>query len=371
MSLRPIQIAGGGLAGLTLGIGLRRRGIPATIWEAGHYPRHRVCGEFISGTGQDVLTQLDLRNAILDAGASLASAAVFFFGVTPSPPRPVNPTAWCLSRFELDQLLAARFRNLGGDLFEGRRWPAQQCEEGVVCATGRKIQPVEAGWRWFGLKAHARNVHLSADLEMHCQTQAYVGVCRLRDGLANVCGLFRRPAVRAPDASPGELVPTPAASSPSCPAITQQQHPPPAWSEILRGAPGTPLYERLREAVFDPGSFSAVAALPLRPQRAAGRAECCLGDALTMIAPFTGNGMSLAFESAGLALDPLTAYAQGTLTWSQARNSIALACDRAFARRLFWAAFLQRLLFLPSFHSLTRLILCSRHLWRILFSLTR
>ena len=48
---RTITIVGGGLAGLTLGIGLRQRGIPAEIFEAGTYPRHRVCGEFISGNG--------------------------------------------------------------------------------------------------------------------------------------------------------------------------------------------------------------------------------------------------------------------------------------------------------------------------------
>ncbi|MDB6025304.1 MAG: putative electron transfer oxidoreductase, partial [Verrucomicrobiales bacterium] len=47
MAARPITIVGGGLSGLTLGIALRQRGIPTTIWEAGRYPRHKVCGEFI------------------------------------------------------------------------------------------------------------------------------------------------------------------------------------------------------------------------------------------------------------------------------------------------------------------------------------
>ena len=37
------------------------------------------------------------------------------------------------------------------------------------------------------------------------------------------------------------------------------------------------------------------------PQRAAARAECCIGDAITMIPPVTGNGMSMAFESAEMA----------------------------------------------------------------------
>ena len=56
----PITIVGGGLAGLTLGIGLRQRQIPVAVWEAGNYPRHRVCGEFISGRGQQTLERLRL-----------------------------------------------------------------------------------------------------------------------------------------------------------------------------------------------------------------------------------------------------------------------------------------------------------------------
>ena len=55
-----ITIVGGGLAGLTLGIGLLQRGVPVTVWEAGRYPRHRVCGEFISGRGSASLARLGL-----------------------------------------------------------------------------------------------------------------------------------------------------------------------------------------------------------------------------------------------------------------------------------------------------------------------
>ena len=77
-SAKPITIVGGGLAGLTLGIGLRQRGVPAALWEAGHYPRHRVCGEFICGRGQETLARLGLHELLERAGAVGADTAAFF-----------------------------------------------------------------------------------------------------------------------------------------------------------------------------------------------------------------------------------------------------------------------------------------------------
>jgi len=81
---KPITIAGGGLAGLTLGIGLRQRGVPVTLQEGGRYPRHRVCGEFISGRGQETLARFGLRDLLERAGAMGANTAAFF--PQPNPP---------------------------------------------------------------------------------------------------------------------------------------------------------------------------------------------------------------------------------------------------------------------------------------------
>src|SRR5438094_531139 len=74
-TMKPITIIGGGLAGLTLGIGLRRQGVPVALFEAGHYPRHRVCGEFISGRGQAALQRLGLARLLLEQGAIAARTA--------------------------------------------------------------------------------------------------------------------------------------------------------------------------------------------------------------------------------------------------------------------------------------------------------
>jgi menaquinone-9 beta-reductase len=364
-TLQPITIVGGGLAGLTLGIGLRQRGIPVTVWETGHYPRHRVCGEFISGCGPQILERLGLLAHLNQAGALSARTAVFVSRNTTSPIRPLPRTALCLSRYAMDNLLAEHFRELGGKLHDSQRWPESDFLQGVVRASGRRLQPTENGWRWFGLKVHAQNVSLVADLEMHLLPNAYVGLCRLKDGEVNVCGLFRRSAVVSTSS------PKTAGSSPS-PPLEERVGERRSWQETLRGHPGTALYARLANAIFDETSFCSVAGLSLRPQPAVAHSECCIGDALTMIPPVTGNGMSMAFESAELAIGPLAAYSREEISWTQAQHAIARVCDQNFAQRLFWARWLQWLMFAPALQGYVgSLALRSGLLWRLMFAKTR
>jgi 2-polyprenyl-6-methoxyphenol hydroxylase-like FAD-dependent oxidoreductase len=357
---KPITIVGGGLAGLTLGIGLRQREIPVTIHEAATYPRHRVCGEFISGRGHATLARLGLRELFDQAGAVSAQTTAFFSATKSTAPRPLPTPAMCLSRFTLDNMLAKKFRELGGELQTGVRSPvvgvhASACSdrlkpelqlEGIVRATGRRVQAEQGGASWFGLKIHTRNVELIADLEMHVSPRGYVGLCKINGGEVNICGLFCKRADENGEAK--------------------------NWRNLLRGQPSSPLDQRLANAVFDEDSFCAVAGLSLHPQQAASRAEICVGDAITMIPPVTGNGMSMAFESAELAIASLAAWSRGETSWSEARLKIARDCDAAFARRLAWAKWLQRLMLMPSLQNpLVVLAARSDWFWRLAFERTR
>lgn len=349
MNPRPLTIVGGGLAGLTLALALRRLDLPVTVIEAGSYPRHRVCGEFLSGRGQDVLEELGLAEACRAAGARAAESAVFAspqrFGRILRLPRP----ALCLSRHALDDLLARAVVAQGGILKTGERVADHSLPAGTLRATGRRpaTGPASGPWRWFGVKAHARHVCLEADLELHAGPHGYAGFCRLGDGVVNVCALFRRRI-----GSTGDSARSPA--------------------DWLRGVPGTRWAERMARAELDPASLCTVGGLELRPWHGADDGELRLGDALTMIPPVTGNGMSLALESAALAVGPLAAYARGTLEWEDARHAIAHAARRAFAGRLRAAAWLQRALFLPAAPALLlHLTGRSDRLWQRLFSVTR
>ncbi len=340
-----ITIVGGGLAGLTLGIALRQRDVPVIIWESGHYPRHRVCGEFICGRGRETLTALGLDDALSRVGARAASTAAFFAGQTAGPVRPLPEPALCLSRFALDATLVDQFRLLGGELHEGKRWSDSLSDDGVVQASGRRPRTNPGSSRWFGLKTHARNIELSADLEMHFTPGGYVGLCRLTEGIVNVCGLFRR-------SSDADALPS--------------------RTEMLRGAPGSVLHQRLANAEILPESICAIGGLDLEPRSATDNDECRIGDAITMIPPFTGNGMSMAFESAQLAVESLERWSRGVMPWAEARDNIAANCDTAFRSRLTWARRLHSLMFIgPLQPAMVSWLPRSKWSWNFLFSHTR
>ncbi len=311
--MKAVTIIGGGLAGLCLGIGLRRRGVPARIIEAGTYPRHKVCGEFLSGKGREVLVALGIEARL--SGAREASDVTFSLGASTTAVHPLPSPALCISRWKMDAALAEMFTSLGGELIVSQR-ASIGAGEGIVRATGRSPQSQEGGWRLFGLKAHAHGITLGAGLEMHFTPRGYVGLCAVEDGRVNVCGLFR--------------------SRDPVPALARD------WRAWLGGEPGSALYAKLAEANWDDASFSSVAALGLAPRRALLTEEMSIGDAVTMIPPVTGNGMSMACESASAAIAPLTAWSTGASSWDEARLTLSHRLDSEFAKRLRTAAILQR-----------------------------
>jgi len=323
--LKSITIVGGGLAGLTLGLLLRRRQVPVKLYEAGSYPRHRVCGEYLSGRALGILDSLGLRSGLRKLGAVESKDVVIARGSSTLPCRQLAQPALCLSRFAFDRFLADEFSRSGG-IIETRTRTTAEPSEGVVLATGRQPSTTTGGWRWFGLKAHARRVTLDAGLEMHLSPHGYIGLCRIEDHQVNVCGLFR------------SRTPIPDLAS--------------SWKNWLGGEPTSLLHQRLCRAEWDDSSFSSVAALSLAPRKSAGQIGLRLGDALTMIPPVTGNGMSMAIEGAHWAADPILEWSRGRINWTLATEKVGRLLDQTFASRLRHARWLQHAMLDPFTQSL-------------------
>ena len=92
---------------------------------------------------------------------------------------------------------------------------------------------------------------------------------------------------------------------------------------------------------------------------------------MAMIPPVTGNGMSMAFESAAAATDPLAEYSEGRLSWEACGREVANRHRRLFQRRLWRANWLHRGLFSRFGEPMLALATGSSRIWRWCFSATR
>lgn len=337
--MKTITIIGGGVAGLSLGIALRQRSVPVKLIEAKTYPRHKVCGEFISGRGLLVLDELGFPPW---QHGTPTETITFHCGSRSSTPAKFPERGVAIPRYDFDFALARRLVELGGVLCCGTRFTGALSTPGVVSAAGRRLDKTSK-WKWYGLKAHITGVELLSDLELHLAKNGYVGLCRLSDGRSNVCGLFRR------------------GREEHCPSTAFIKH----FTQI------SSLGERLKKACWDPQTFCAVSGLPLGPLLAPHLGEFAVGDALSMISPFTGNGMSIALESAALAVGPLSAYSNGELSWPEAIAAYHGENRSLFERRISIANILQELLLNRLSRELFARMAYAACIWRNAFLVTR
>jgi len=286
---------------------LGNAGVPVEVYEAGDYPRHRVCGEFIAGLGDATIEKLGIGTAV--AGAGSHRCVTWFLRGRVVGRQTLPAPARAVSRFALDARLAGLFVAGGGKLIPHTRVPPPAGRTGWVDTGGRKPSGASP---WIGLKLHASKMDTEEGLELHLGDGAYVGLAAVEEGWINLCGLFRRrPGLR----------------------FEREQ----ALPTYLRACGLARLAERLAAAQIRPGSPCAVAGLAFARGLAAGDGVE-LGDAGAMIPPFTGNGMAMAFVGASIALDPLVAWARGGPSWSETTGTIHRALRREFNRRLVCAA---------------------------------
>ncbi len=314
--MNQVHIIGGGLAGLSLGIALRKLDVPVRISEAGQYPRHRVCGEFLCGLNEHTREVLDLQQH-LDGGV-INKRSRWYVGGTLVDERELPEPVFALSRHALDAAMARQFQEDGGELLSGVRLPLSDLPEGTVNAAGRFRSKHS---KWVGLKMHFAQLPMAADLEMHLGVGGYAGLARIERGLTNVCALLPQKMVASAARGRNRL----------------------ADSLVHLGL--SDLAERLNAAEGVADSLSSCAGFRLgwHFPESTGKG-ITLGDGLAMIPPFTGNGMSMALASGPVAAPFLAEWARGKCLWSEARASIGDRMQEEFHRRMTAARLLQPLL---------------------------
>jgi flavin-dependent dehydrogenase len=247
--LRKVTVIGGGPAGASAAITAMDLGAEVTLYERSRFPRHKVCGEYLSPEILPLLDQLGVRVE----GTRLARLLLHF----PRSSKQCRlPESACgFSRHALDALLLGRANRVVRE----RRDTAAP---GDVVAHGR--QASATGIRQFGFKAHFSGPQTDS-IELFFFNGCYVGVNSVDGGMTNVCGLGPEDVLRRCHFLPDAL---------------------------LESFP--PLRDRTRPLAREM-DWLTTGPLAYRQRRSA--EHYLAGDALSFVDPFTGSGLLSAVVS--------------------------------------------------------------------------
>lgn len=291
--MSEIVVIGAGPAGCAAAIGLARAGRQVTIVERSPAPRESVCGEFLGGDAVALLAGLGLDLPALGA-VRLTGARVAAGGREATATLPF--AAFGLSRRLLDTALQQAALEAGVCIRRGITVPGAQRVTAGWDVAGHRPRDVVLATGKYGLRGHAR--------------QPGGGAVGLKLHLA---GLDLPPAVTLLRFAGGYagLQPGPAGMANLCAAVTGT--PPTTAAEFLdRVRQGSALAERLLRAAHPvwPRPL-AVAGVPYGFRQQGGvEGLYRVGDQVSVIPSFTGDGMAMALAS-GLAAAQAIVAGQG------------------------------------------------------------
>ncbi len=326
-----IAIIGGGLAGLALAIDLRKRSYQVVVIEKGVFPRHKVCGEYIS---------MESHKYLFSLCPSLIKLQLPFinkFRLTSLGKKEYNTTlslgGFGISRYLLEEMLYLEASRLGVSfMLQTKASDFSQPVEGskfsintnngivrasLICnATGRKSnfstalkenQPLKTNY--VGIKYHIKLNRDSDCIEIHNFPGGYCGISNIENDTTCLCYIVNSKKLNSVNNSIPELE-------------------------------RTVLYQNSNlKSIFTTASFitpmpSTISGINFQIKKAVGDGIFFLGDAAGSIAPITGNGMSMALRSAAELANDIDQYFLNGTSLAQLQRNYELFWEQQFSSRV-------------------------------------
>ena len=199
-------------AGSACAITAARAGARVLLLEKDHFPRQKVCGEFVSSESLGLLTGLVGERA-LSYNTPVSSAQIFIDGKTLR--FPISPAAQSIPRFQLDHAMFSAAQQAGAMVKDGVTiqqvshngaflvMTAQEtfAAKVVVNATGRWSKLTQFDMvnkqNWLGLKAHFSESTPSPSVDLYFFPGGYCGVTPVGAKAVNACAMVRADAARS------------------------------------------------------------------------------------------------------------------------------------------------------------------------------
>lgn len=322
-TIRDVIIVGGGLAGLACAIHLSRKGLGVTILEKSSYPKHKVCGEYISN---EILPYLKWLGADVSELGPVSINKFEFSSVAGKPVTAQLPLGgFGISRYALDNFLLNKAIKNGCKVVEANVTAINFIDDKFTVVASDKIYNAKVvlgafGKRsnmdqqmsrefiqkkspWLAVKAHYEGDFPDDVVALHNFPGGYCGVSKVEGNRLNICYLSDYKTFKkyknVEDYQKGELY-----KNPQLKAVFEN-------SKLVFDKPLT-----ISQICFDKKPVVENHVL-------------MIGDTAGLIHPLCGNGMAMAVHSAKIAAELVFLYFAGTI---KSRNELECRYTKEWKR---------------------------------------
>lgn len=298
-----VLIIGGGLAGLTAAIHLSKRNFSVTVIEKNEFPKHKVCGEYISNEVVPYFEWLDVRIGDLKPTSITKLKFSTLNGKSITTDLPMG--GFGISRYELDfylykkaiqngcKIIKEEVENIGfkNNLFEVATTNGLNLKAKMVLGAFGKRSNIDLFLNrdfiqkrspWLAVKAHYSGEFNSDFVGLHNFDGGYCGVSKVENEIINICYLVRYNSFKKyKNISNFQDI-----------VLKENPH----LKQVLENS------KLLFEKPLTISQISFEKKLPVENH------ILMIGDTAGLIHPLCGNGMAMAIHSAKIASDLVEKY---------------------------------------------------------------
>jgi flavin-dependent dehydrogenase len=336
-----VIVIGGGLAGLSFAIQLAQKKYKILVLEKDSFPRHKVCGEYISMESQPFLERLGLPVSHMNL------PIISKLQVTDTRGNEVNTSlplgGFGISRYMLDDALASLAEKQDITVLTHMRVDEVLFTNGcfTVRTKDQVFSATVVGGAWgkrsnidlklqrtfileknnalnnyIGIKYHINYPWPADYIGLHNFANGYCGISRIEDGNSCLCYLTTAANLRESGNDLKKL----------------------ERDKLMKN----PVLQKIfSNAAFLYGSPLAISQISFQKREQVQQHVLLLGDAAGVITPLCGNGMSMAFRSAHIAAGLADLFLLHQITREQLETRYTAAWKNNFHTRLAIGRFVQ------------------------------
>ncbi|MFO7746111.1 MAG: NAD(P)/FAD-dependent oxidoreductase [Psychroflexus sp.] len=341
MKIYDVTIIGGGLAGLTSAIDLSLSGFEVLVIEKDEYPKHKVCGEYVSNEVLPYLKRLGIDIEKTNADQIDRLTLSNRNGKSVNVKLPLG--GFGMSRYALDYLLYEKAKSNGVKFkfdtvtdveFENEKFCIKTNRKelyselaigsfGKRSTLDKKLERdfIQNKTPWIGIKAHYRSDDFpSGEVQLHNFEGGYCGLSKTETGAVNFCYLTHYDSFKKEGSVENFN------------------------THILTKNPELKSFLDNSEIIFD--KHIAISQVSFQNKSAVENHMLMAGDSAGLIHPLCGNGMAMAIHSAKLLSEEIKAFRKHK-NRNQLEENYSKIWKQTFRKRLTFGSLFQRLLLQP------------------------